>query len=140
MTNFAHLLKDYDLKATFQRMTILSAIERMGHLDVDEIYDEVLKTHPTLSLATVYKNIITMSERGVLVEVPIRGKKSKYEIKKHEHVHLICRECGSVVDQEIDEILAKDTQAIAHQSAFALENRQVNLYGVCAHCQEAKAS
>jgi Fur family ferric uptake transcriptional regulator/Fur family peroxide stress response transcriptional regulator len=140
MSHFAQLLKERDLKATFQRMTILSVIEEMGHMDVDEIYVRVLATHPTLSLATVYKNIVTMSERGVLVEVPISGKKSKYEIKKHEHVHLICRECGSVVDQEIDEVLINDTQAIARKSAFALEDRHVSLYGVCAACREVKAS
>ena len=140
MTTFAQLLKEHELKATFQRMTILAVIEREGHLDVDEIYAQVLETHPTLSLATVYKNIITMVERGVLVEVPISGHKSKYEIHKHEHVHLICQECGAVMDQPIDDVLIEETLTIAKHRAFALENRQVNLYGVCARCQEGKAS
>jgi len=140
MTDFAQLLKEHELKATFQRMTILSVIEEMGHMDVDEIYAGVRQTHPTISLATVYKNIITMVEKGVLVEVPIIGHKSKYEIKKHEHVHLICQECGHVVDEAIDDILIRDTESIAHKSAFALENRQVNLYGICSACQQAKAS
>ncbi len=140
MTSFAQLLKEHELKATFQRMTILAVIEREGHLNVDEIYAQVLEAHPTLSLATVYKNIITMVERGVLVEVPISGHKSKYEIRKHEHVHLICHQCGAVMDQAIDDVLIEDTLTIARHSAFALENRQVNLYGVCAGCQEGKAS
>ena len=140
MTSFAQLLKEHALKATFQRMTILAVIEREGHLNVDEIYAQVLEAHPTLSLATVYKNIITMVERGVLVEVPISGHKSKYEIRKHEHVHLICHACGAVMDQPIDDVLIKDTLTIARQSAFELENRQVNLYGVCAGCQEGKVS
>jgi len=140
MTNFAQLLKEHDLKATFQRMTILSVIEEWGHMNVDEIYAEVLKSHPTLSLATVYKNIVTMVERDVLVEVPISGQKSKYEVRKHEHLHLICRQCGSVMDQDIDDVLVEDTRRVAQKSAFALEDRQVNLYGVCAACQEQKAS
>lgn len=140
MTNFAQLLKEHDLKATFQRMTILSVIEERGHMNVDEIYAEVLKSHPTLSLATVYKNIVTMVERGVLVEVPISGQKSKYEVRKHAHLHLICRQCGSVMDQDIDDVLVEDTRRIAQKSAFVLEDRQVNLYGVCAACQEQKAS
>ena len=140
MTSFAQLLKEHELKATFQRMTILSVIEREGHLDVDEIYAQVREAHPTLSLATVYKNIITMVERGVLIEVPISGHKSKYEIRKHEHVHLICQECGAVMDQPIDDVLIEETLTIAKHRAFALENRQVNLYGVCARCQEGKAS
>lgn len=140
MTDYAHLLKEHELKATFQRMTILSVIEREGHLNVDEIYAQVLESHPTLSLATVYKNIITMVERGVLVEVPISGHKSKYEIRKHEHIHLICRTCGSVTDQALDEVLIEDTLHIANENAFALENRQVNLYGICAACRDTEAS
>jgi Fur family ferric uptake transcriptional regulator/Fur family peroxide stress response transcriptional regulator len=140
MTNYAERLKEHGLKATFQRMTILSAIEKMGHANVDEIYEEVRQTHPTLSLATVYKNIVTMVEQGVLVEVPIVGKKSKYELKKSEHLHLICTECGSVRDQALDKILAEDTSKIAQHSSFALKERQLNLYGICRECQSAKAS
>jgi Fur family ferric uptake transcriptional regulator/Fur family peroxide stress response transcriptional regulator len=140
MKNYAELLKKHGLKATFQRMTILSAIHDLGHANVDEIYAKVLETHPTLSLATVYKNIITMVEEGVLVEVPIAGKKSKYELKKEEHLHLVCVECGSVVDREMDQVIAQDTEAIAQHSSFKLTERQMNLYGVCDKCQMAEAS
>ncbi len=135
MKNYADILKERGLKATFQRMTILAAIDSMGHANVDEIYEEVRKSHPTLSLATVYKNIITMVEQGVLTEVPIVGKKSKFELKKLEHVHLICTECGSVVDHELDKILAEDTHKVAKNSSFALKERQLNLYGICNDCQ-----
>jgi Fur family peroxide stress response transcriptional regulator len=138
--NYAEILKNHGLKATFQRMTILSAIDRMGHANVDEIYEEVRQSHPTLSLATVYKNIITMVEQGVLVEVPIVGKKSKYELKKTEHLHLICTECGSVRDQALDTVLAQDTDKVAQDSSFALKERQLNLYGICHECQNSKAS
>ncbi|WP_456431229.1 Fur family transcriptional regulator [Nitratifractor sp.] len=140
MTNFAEVLKSHGLKATFQRMTILAVIEELGHASIDEIYENVLKTHPTLSLATVYKNIVTMVEQGVLVEVPISGRKSKYELKKHEHLHLICTECGSVTDRQMDEIISADTEKIARDSAFRLHGRQVNLYGVCEHCAQKAAS
>ncbi len=135
MTDFAKLLKEHDLKATFQRMTILSAIESMGHMDVDEIYSQVLKSHPTLSLATVYKNIITMVEKDVLVEVPIKGKKSKFEISKDEHIHLICTKCGKVMDRELSYMIDKDAHKLAEKNGFELENSQINLYGVCEECR-----
>jgi Fur family ferric uptake transcriptional regulator/Fur family peroxide stress response transcriptional regulator len=140
MRNYADRLKKAGLKATFQRMTILAAIDEMGHASVEEIYECVLETHPTLSLATVYKNIVTMVEEAVLVEVPIAGKKSKYELKKEEHLHLICTECGSVVDREMDDVLAEDTREIAKESDFVLRGRQLNLYGICRECRMGKAS
>ena len=140
MKNYAELLKEHGLKATFQRMTILSAIEELGHANVDEIYEKVRQSHPTLSLATVYKNIITMVDEGVLVEVPIVGKKSKFELKKEEHLHLVCVECGSVVDRELDEHLAEETRKVASSSSFVLRERQLNLYGVCGECRVSRAS
>ncbi len=136
MTRYVTQLKDRGLKATFQRIAILETIEKMGHMNVDEIYDTVRESHPALSLATVYKNIVTMVEKGVLVEVPISGHKSKYEIRKETHVHLICRECGSVVDHPFDAALKEGTGSIARESAFALEEQQVSLYGVCAACRD----
>jgi len=99
MTDYAALLKKSGLKATFQRMNILGVVEKYGHMSVEDIYAEVAKVHPSLSLATVYKNIILMMEKGVLVEVPIVGKKSKYELAKADHMHLICTECGEVEDK-----------------------------------------
>jgi len=97
MTDYAVLLNEHGLKATFQRMNILGEIDRHGHMSVEDIYEKVVKVHPSLSLATIYKNIILMVEKEVLVEVPIVGKKSKYELELHK--------------------------------------RQVNLYGICEHCQ-----
>ena len=140
MTDYATLLKESDLKATFQRMSILGVIEKYGHMSVEDIYAEVVKVHPSLSLATVYKNIILMVEKGVLVEVPIVGKKSKYELTKEDHIHLVCMECGAVEDkplmQETDTILNTFTK---HEH-FKLKKQQINLYGVCEKCQMQVAS
>lgn len=137
MTDYATLLKESGLKATFQRMNILESIGKHGHMSIDAIYEEVIKTHPSLSLATVYKNIILMVANGVLVEVPIEGKKAKYELAKQDHIHLVCTECGEVEDrpysENADALFTDMTQA----ENFSLRKQQINLYGVCAHCQAA---
>jgi len=140
MTDYATLLNESNLKATFQRMQLLESIEAHGHMSIEAIYEEVAKMHPSLSLATVYKNIILMVEKGVLVEVPIAGKKSKYELRKEDHIHLVCTECGEVEDkpcmQETDTLLS----TLTHVEHFKLTKQQINLYGVCAGCQEKIAS
>jgi len=140
MQDYATLLKTGGLKATFQRMNMLECIEKYGHMSIDSIYDEVVKSHPSLSLATVYKNIILMVENGVLVEVPITGRKSKYELVKDDHIHLVCTECGEVEDKphnaNADALFATMTK----DENFTLSKQQINLYGVCSHCQEAIAS
>jgi len=51
MKNYAELLKKHGLKATFQRMTILSAIHDLGHANVDEIYAKVWPSDGNLPAA-----------------------------------------------------------------------------------------
>ena len=140
MTDYANILKENGLKVTFQRVTILEHIENNGHMSIDAIYEEVIKLHPSLSLATVYKNIILMVENSVLVEVPIAGKKSKYELAKDDHIHLVCTECGDVEDKERD--INADTifSTITKKENFSLSKQQINLYGVCKKCQVQEAS
>jgi Fur family ferric uptake transcriptional regulator/Fur family peroxide stress response transcriptional regulator len=140
MTDYTILLKENGLKATFQRMNILESIESHGHMSIDTIYEKVIKTHPSLSLATVYKNIILMVEKGVLVEVPITGKKSKYELIKEDHIHLVCTECGEVEDKPQHSVADELFSSMTKQENFTLSKQQVNLYGVCSYCQEAVAS
>jgi len=140
MTDYAILLKENGLKATFQRMNILDVVEKSGHMSVEDIYDEVTKVHPSLSLATIYKNIILMMEKGVLVEVPIAGKKPKYELAKSDHMHLICTECGEVEDRSCLDSTDKILHTLSEQEHFKLNKRQINLYGVCEKCQIEEAS
>jgi len=140
MTDYAALLKESDLKATFQRMNILSVIDEYGHMSVDDIYAEVIKVHPSLSLATIYKNIILMVEKGVVVEVPIVGRKSKYELAKADHMHLVCTECGMVEDKQCVDEADAVFESLTQEEQFKLNKRQVNLYGICASCQTQKAS
>ena len=140
MTDYVTLLKENDLKATFQRMNILSVIDKSGHMSVESIYEAVSQVHPSISLATIYKNIVLMVEKGVVVEVPISGKKSKYELSKNDHIHLVCTECGEVEDKPCIEETDKVFHALTDSEGFVLHKRQVNLYGVCASCREAVAS
>lgn len=140
MRDYALLLKESGLKATFQRMNILERIEAYGHMSIDTIYEEVIKTHPSLSLATIYKNIILMVEKGVLVEVPIAGKKSKYELCKEDHIHLVCTECGEVEDKPKNAIADNLFASMTQKENFTLSKQQINLYGVCSSCQVEEAS
>lgn len=134
MPTHVQLLNEHSLKATFQRTQILDVIEKHGHIAIEAIYNEVSKVHSSLSLSTIYKNIIMMVAKGVLQEVPISGEKSKYEIKKDDHIHLVCKKCNKIEDHHFDKATISNTLRIANDSSFILEHRQLNLYGICASC------
>ena len=81
-----------------------------------------------------------MVEKGVLVEVPITGKKSKYELVKDDHIHLVCTECGEVSDKPHNMNADALFASMSKNENFSLSKQQINLYGVCCHCKEAIAS
>ena len=140
MSDYATLLKACGLKATFQRMIVLETIECDGHRSVEEIHEVLKESYPSISLATIYKNITMLQEKGILTEVPIVGRKSKYELSKSEHIHLVCTLCGGVEDHpyppQSDEVL----RPLIAKEQFALHKRDINLYGICHLCQVASAS
>ena len=131
MIDYIRLLKDNDLKATIQRTSILKSIDLAGHINIDDIYEIVREQHPTLSLATIYKNILIMQRSSVITEVPISSQKSKYELKKDDHIHLICQSCGEIRDGNISQ-RAKDELIVEN---FKINSSQINLYGLCKECQ-----
>ena len=131
MIDYISLLKTNDLKATIQRTSILKSIDTAGHINIDDIYEDVKEQYPTLSLATIYKNIIMMQESNVIVEVPMNGEKSKYELKKEEHMHLICEACGEIKDTKIP-TTNKELLVVEN---FQIKASQINLYGLCQKCQ-----
>jgi len=133
--NYTAMLNNAGLKATLQRIGILEVIHSAGHCSVDEISALVDSKLPNLSLATIYKNVLTMRDLNILVEVPIAGNKSKYEIKKMEHIHLICEECGRVEDEILESIPQESLYAIAQRDSFTLKRSQINLYGLCQDCR-----
>ena len=51
------LLKNRGLKATPQRLSVLKILDSHTHPTIDELYEEICAENPSVSLATVYKNL-----------------------------------------------------------------------------------
>lgn len=92
------LLKEHDLKATPQRLCVLKILKKHTHPNIDELYKDVKKVYPTISLATVYKNLNTLQEQGLVVEVNVPNQKTYYDIYEEPHVHVVCSKCGHISD------------------------------------------
>jgi Fe2+ or Zn2+ uptake regulation protein len=136
MKNYTELLKSHELKSTIQRLAILKIIDEAGHIGVDDIYAKIIDSYPSVSLNTIYLNVQTMSEKGILVEIPIQNSKSKYEIAKENHIHFICTSCGIITDEascteEINSIF----DSISSQYKFGMQSSSVSIYGHCNQCK-----
>lgn len=98
MNNYAQILRENNKKVTTQRLAIIDELDKYGHLSIDELYEHIYKKFPAISLATIYKNINSMKDDGLVEEIKLPNVKSKFELKKDEHYHIICKECHRVAD------------------------------------------
>ena len=98
--DYTELLKQAKLKATPQRLCVLKILSNHAHPTIDELYKQIKTEYPSISLATVYKNLNTLINENLVVEVNSPNQKAKYDIYEHPHIHLVCSNCGN--DQDIN--------------------------------------
>jgi Fur family transcriptional regulator, ferric uptake regulator len=124
-------------RVTPQRKEMLDAICRLGkHASTEQIIRTVQKTSPHLNRATIYRNLIFLRDRHLLVSAEIGGD-TVFEISKLEpHHHLICRQCGQVTELSHDSV-ANLFDAIKKQWGFQAETDHITLEGLCLKCQGA---
>ena len=131
--NYIQKLQEHQLKATPQRLLIVENLDKHGHMNIDDLYIKLKKSFPSLSLATIYKNINLMIEKLFISEVKIPNQKSVYELTKAEHAHMVCASCGTIMDVTLDIApLAHQAQNLTH---FQITEANVVLSGLCPNCQ-----
>ena len=131
--NSVKILQKYNLKVTPQRLEILNLLNNNGHLSVDDMYKLLQNKFPTLSLATIYKNIKLMSAKLLLSEVKIPKSKSVYELSKQEHAHIVCKKCNNIMDINLD--TSSLTQQAILLSNYAIADSLIVLRGICPKCK-----
>jgi Fur family ferric uptake transcriptional regulator len=118
------------LKMTGQRRVIARVLsESDDHPDVEELYRRAAALDPKISIATVYRTVRLLEERGILERRDFGGGRARYEATEHgHHHHLIDIETGRVIvfsDAEHERVLA----AIAARLGFDLVSHRLELFG-----------
>jgi len=131
--NYELLLRKHNLKVTPQRLGILSLMQIAGHLDVEELFGLIKKQFSSISLATLYKNINAMLDTNLITEIKIPNHKSKYEIAKEPHIHLLCQKCDEFIDVSVNIDTLVDEASM--KSHYQLVDSSIVLCGVCEKCQ-----
>ena len=130
--NYIASLQEHNLKVTPQRLEIVDILYKNGHLNIDQLYKSLHSKFPSLSLATVYKNINTMCDKFFMSEVKIPNMKSVYELAKKEHSHVVCTQCNEIMD--IDLNTAAIYEEAKSKSNFNLDESSIIFNGICPKC------
>lgn len=102
------------LRATKQREQIFSVLlDKRDHPTADEIYARARSEMPTISLATVYNCLETLTESGLIRTVNFEREPTRYCPNLNEHAHFYCKATGEIIDIQLkDSLLAELKDAL----------------------------
>jgi Fe2+ or Zn2+ uptake regulation protein len=133
---FRALCERSGVAVTHQRQVIYQALKAMhGHPSPEEVYERVKVKIPSISLATVYKNIHLFIESGIFHEVSLHHGSLRVETNAKPHHHLVCTACKSVTDIDAEE-LGFVSKARKLRGGFLVQRYAVDVLGLCAECQK----
>jgi Fur family peroxide stress response transcriptional regulator len=125
-------------KATSQRIAICrNVLSSSEHPNAHKIYTEVKRTHPTVSLATVYKTLTVLRELNLVQELSLIQGDTRFDPHVEPHLNLICNGCGIVKDiddNRLNEVINKAVKL----ARFSPQRQSFVLYGLCDQCKAAK--
>ena len=133
-------LKNMGLKATFPRLKILDVSRKSDtrHHSAEDVYRALIAEDIDIGLATVYRVLTQFEQAGILTRSQFDGGKAVFELNDGDHHdHLICTNCGKVVEFNDTEI-EKRQHLIADEKGFVLESHTMMLYGICPGCQKKR--
>ncbi len=125
------------MRFSSRRQLIIDTLrECTNHPTAEELYELVRVEMPSISLGTVYRNLGFLVERGDIRKFESPGEvKARYDARKDEHSHLVCRLCNSVFDVKLHSLRSFDSE-VARDTGFRIEHHDITLQGVCRECQE----
>lgn len=126
----------HGLKSTRQRTLILEIFYSAGgHMSAEELLERVRAEDPKISQATVYRTLRLLTECGLAEARNFGDGQTRYEIASDDHHdHLICTQCGDIVEFEDPEIEALQ-ERVARAHGFQLTHHKMELYGICPRCR-----
>ncbi|MBQ6714371.1 MAG: transcriptional repressor [Clostridia bacterium] len=117
-----------------QREAILKVLRNSkSHPTASQVYEEVRKEIPNISLGTVYRNLAILVEDGEIISVVVGDGNDHFDGDNSFHLHLHCKKCGSITDVPVDD---KTIEVMSGEEGFCIENAVCVVYGICRNCKE----
>lgn len=105
MTPLIDRLRDRGWRLTAQRRVIAETMTgEHVHMAADEVLERAREILPEVSLATVYNTLNELVDIGELLEIPHADGRKRYDPNVMErHHHLVCVDCGRMLDVQADD-------------------------------------
>jgi Fur family peroxide stress response transcriptional regulator len=130
-------LRERGIRVTPQRLAVLEAVRSSHtHLSAEEVYEEVRRRIPSISLGTVYKALGELRDVGEVRTLQVAGK-FRFDGGAGPHSHLVCQRCHRVEDVGVDAEVTLPEEA---RRGYELLGVEVSFWGICPQCREQPGS
>ena len=122
--------------SNLQRQVLFEEMQNIpGHPSPEEVYERVQKRVPSISLATVYKNIHLFIQSGLFREVSLHHGSLRVEMNDRPHHHMVCTRCKGIFDVDEEDLGIDGRWRQQLPNGFRAERFSVDVLGRCAACQ-----
>jgi Fe2+ or Zn2+ uptake regulation protein len=122
------------LRRTPQREIVLGLVQSTrDHPTADWIHHEARRILPDISLATVYRTLRILKEKGLIHEFSGGASPSRYDGVRGDHEHVRCVRCGMVEDVAIPEV-GDVRERVAERTGFRMSSFPLLFHGLCGRC------
>ncbi|MEQ1842720.1 MAG: Fur family transcriptional regulator [Verrucomicrobiales bacterium] len=129
------------LRMTKQRQVVYDVLADLGpkHPTASEVFVTAKERMPSISLATVYNCLETLTGAGAIKQVNIDREASRYCPNLQPHAHFYCTGCDQVFDIGLEK--GADASSIwALPSGCLIEEMNVAMKGVCGTCPKCRTA
>jgi Fe2+ or Zn2+ uptake regulation protein len=132
-------IRDGGGRATNTRRATIGVLLNSGqaHLSAEDIVSQVKLQHPDVAESTIYRNLATLEELGVVEHVHLGHGPSTYHLAEDGHEHLLCERCGKVIEVP-EETFAPLADQLATTYGFRIHPRHFAIMGLCRRCQSRR--
>ncbi|MGH8980930.1 MAG: Fur family transcriptional regulator, partial [Acidimicrobiales bacterium] len=106
---------------------------------------EILAHAPGLPQSSVYRNVTTLIDAGVVRKVATSDDHWRVELAEElsgHHHHLVCGSCGRIEDvppsPTLEQALRETARLVAARTGFVVNEHRLDLVGVCATCDSGE--
>jgi Fur family ferric uptake transcriptional regulator len=137
MDDLKDTLHERGLRLTPQRELVLRAVQRLGHGTPADILAEVRTESDAVHASTVQRTLDVLERLHLVRHLHLSDKDVTYHSTSIAlHVHLVCRQCDSILDAEPDEFDSL-TATLRQRHGFEVDLGHLTIFGTCATCLTA---
>ena len=124
---------------TIQRQLVIAAVRFLAdHPTAEEVYDRITMEYPDISKGTVYRNLNSLVESGLLGKVSVPSGADRFDHILARHYHIKCNHCGKFMKVENFDYFHDLDDKLATATGFKMEHHDIVFSGLCPECQKHK--